>query len=130
MKQQLDQNNEHTERWLFEDNVDPDSYQRIKETLRSLTEDLKTQCLTGARQTLADYPKDEWATSMRLRLVAKRDVGLLCALSLNRHGTTRAHFAFGSRAYAQQARANVKNRAGEDKVVSTGFERYVDPPRE
>jgi hypothetical protein len=69
--------------------------------------------------TLADYPRDEWATSMRLYSVANSDLALFCAVSLNRHGDARAYFTFGSRAYAQWTRTTAKKIMGEDKVIST-----------
>ena len=116
----------NTERWLFEDNIDPAIHAKIQKMLHPLAQDLKAQCLFGARQTLAARPKEEAATSMRtLSRTDRDDIGLFCAVSLNREGAAIAWFAFGSRAYAQQARAAAKKIMGEDKVVSTGFERFV-----
>jgi hypothetical protein len=116
----------NSERWLFEDNIDPAIHAKIQRMLQPLTKDLKAQCLFGARQTLAARPEDEWATSMRtLSRTDGHDVALFCAVSLNRKGATSTNFAFGSRAYAQRARATAKKIMGEDKVVSTGFERFV-----
>ena len=116
----------HTERWLFEDNINPEIHAKLKRKLRPLAEKLETQCLLGAKQTLAAHPQEQGATSMRTCSRTDRDaLGLFCAVSLSRLGAANTWFAFGSRAYAQGARATAIKTVGEDKVLSTGFDRCV-----
>jgi hypothetical protein len=116
----------HTERWLFEDTINPDFHAKLKKMRRPLAEKLKTQCLLGAKQTLAARPQDEGATSMRTCSRTDRDAfGLFCAVSLSRDDATNTWSAFGSSTYVQRARATAIKTVGEDKVLSTGFDRCL-----
>ena len=115
----------NTERWLFEDNIDPAIHAKIQKMLHPLAQDLKAQCLFGARQTLAARPKEEAATSMRtLSRTDRDDIGLFCAVSLNRKGAAIAWFAFGSRAYAKQARAAAKKIMGSRQGGLNGIRAF------
>ena len=40
----------NSERWLFEDNIDPAIHAEIQKMLQPLAKDLKAQCLFGARE--------------------------------------------------------------------------------
>ena len=120
----------HTERWLFEDNINPEIHAKIKRKLRPLAEKLKSQCLLGAKQTLRRPPARTRGDKHEDLLATDRDaLGLFCAVSLSRLGATNTWFAFGSSTYAQRARATAIKTVGEDKVLSTGFDRSSPEPQ-
>ena len=121
----------HTELRLFEDTINPEIHAKLKRKLRPLAEKLETQCLLGAKQTLAARPQEQGATSMRTCSRTDRDaLGLFCAVSLSRLGAAQhlVRFRFEHLRAARPSNRD-KNSWRRQGALERDLDRCVSEPQ-